>query len=208
MAHLQHLLLGLIDHYGYAGLFLAMLLGNIGAPVGAEVLMPLAGGLVATGHLSSIWATIAVAVLGELAGGSIGYAIGRYGGVPFFERYGKFVHFGHEQLEVVHGFFARWGTFAIFICRFVPVVRGIVGFPAGIARMNLAQFYLWTCLGSLVFCGVLIELGATFGTHIHELLPLIHRGGFAVLLVALVVVAGIVAVVRVRSRRARAARVE
>lgn len=202
MEHLQHVVMGLIAHYGYVGLFVAMLLGNIGAPVGAEVLMPLAGGLVATGHLSSVWLVILAAVLGELAGGTVGYAIGRFGGVPFFERYGKYVHFGHEQLEVVHGFFERYGTFAIFICRFVPVVRGIVGFPAGIARMNLAQFYLWTFLGSLVFCGGLVALGHALGDHLDALLPAIHRGGTLVLIVAIVVILGIVAVVRLRGRRA------
>ncbi len=87
----------------------------------------LAGALTATGHLSNLWLTIVVALAGELAGGSVGYAIGRYGGVPLIERYGRYMHFTHDAVDASARFFERWGTFAIFICRFLPVMRGIVG---------------------------------------------------------------------------------
>ena len=181
-----------------------MTLGNVGAPVGAEVLMPVVGGLVGTGHLGSLWITIAAAVAGELAGNTIAYCIGRFGGVPFFEKYGKYVHFGHEQLAKIHGFFERYGTFAIFICRFVPVIRGFVGIPAGMAEMSLAPFYLWTFLGSLVFCGGFIAIGDALGDHLNEILPLIHKGGLAILAVAVIFgVAGyFVWRARVRAQRA------
>jgi membrane protein DedA with SNARE-associated domain len=198
--HLQHLVVSLVDHYGYVGIFLAMTAGNVGAPVGAEVLMPLVGGLVGTGHLSNLWLAIGAAVLGELAGNSIAYAIGRFGGVPIFEKYGKYVHFGHEQLARIHGFFERYGTFAIFICRFIPVIRGFVGIPAGMAQMSLAPFYLWTFLGSAVFCGGFVAIGYGLGDHLDEILPLIHKGGLALL--ALAVVIAVVAFFVVRARTA------
>ena len=159
MEHLQQAIVGLIDGYGYIGLFIALALGNMAVPIGTEVILPIAGGLTAAGHLSNLWLTIAVALAGELAGGTVGYAIGRYGGVPLIERYGKYVHFTHARLMVVHRFFERWGSFAVFICRFLPVIRGIVSIPAGIAEMPLGLFYLWTFLGSLVFCGGLILIG-------------------------------------------------
>jgi membrane protein DedA with SNARE-associated domain len=201
---LQHAVVGLVDHYGYLGVFIAMTLGNVGAPVGAEVLMPLVGGLVGTGHLGSVWIAVAAAVAGELAGNSIAYTIGRFGGVPFFEKYGKYVHFGHEQLTRIHSFFERYGTFAIFICRFVPVIRGFVGIPAGMAEMNLAHFYLWTFLGSVVFCGAFIGIGDALGDHLNDILPLIHKGGYAILALAVVVAAAAFFVMRARSRAARA----
>jgi len=182
--HLQTLVIHLIEHYGYFGLFIGMTLGNIGAPIGSEVVMPVAGALAATGHFSSLWATIAVAVAGELTGGSIGYAVGRYGGRPFVTRFGGYVRFHVDQLDRADAFFARWGTFAIFICRFIPVIRGIIAIPAGIARMNLAAFYLWTFLGSVIFCGGLALLGHTLGRNLHEVLPLFHKGGMVVLIVA------------------------
>lgn len=204
MEHLQQAILWLIDTYGYFGLFVALALGNMAAPVGTEIVLPVAGALTATGHLSSLWLTIAVALAGELAGGSVGYAIGRYGGVPLIERYGKYVHFTHDRLMVVHRFFERWGTFAIFVCRFLPVLRGIVAVAAGVAEMNLAHFYLWTFLGSLVFCAFLILLGNALGTHLSTILPLMHRSSSAFLaLLVVAVIAGIV-VLRVRSRPIRA----
>jgi membrane protein DedA with SNARE-associated domain len=201
--HFQQAVVSLIDHYGYLGLFVGLALGNLGLPIGTEVILPIAGALTATGHLRSLWLTIAVALAGELGGGSAGYAIGRFGGVPIIERYGKYVHFTHDRLLRVHRFFERWGTFAIFVCRFLPVLRGIAAIPAGIAEMNLALFYLWTFLGSLIFCTFLILLGAALGPHLAVVLPLLRRGGYVVLAVAIVAVVATVALMRMRSRSTR-----
>lgn len=200
MEHLQQAILWLIDTYGYLGLFVALALGNMAVPIGTEIILPVAGALCATGHLSSVWLTIAVAVAGELAGGSVGYAIGRFGGIPLIERYGKYIHFTHSRLMLVHRFFERWGTFAIFICRFLPVLRGVSAIPAGIAEMNLAHFYFWTFLGSLLFCSGLILLGNALGSHLDAVLPLLHRGAYiALALAAIAIVAGIF-VIRARRR--------
>lgn len=204
MEHLQQIVISLIDTYGYLGLFVGLALGNMGVPIGTEIMLPVAGGLTATGHLSSLWLTVAVALAGELAGGSVGYAIGRYGGVPLIERYGKYVHFTHERLKAVHRFFERWGTFAIFVCRFLPVLRGVVAVAAGVAEMNLALFYLWTFLGSLIFCGFLIVLGSALGSHLPVVLAFMHRSTYAFIGILIVAaIAGIVAM-RVRARPIRA----
>jgi membrane protein DedA with SNARE-associated domain len=203
MGHFEHAIVGLVDRYGYAGLFVALILGNIGAPIGSEIVLPVSGALTATRHLNSLWMTIAVALAGELAGGSVGYAIGKYGGVPFVERFGKYVHVTHERLILFHRFFERWGTFAVFICRFLPVIRGVVAIPAGIAEMNLGLFYLWTLAGSGIFCTALIVLGYSLGTHVDSVLPLLRRGGMIVVVVA--IVAAIVAALIARARINRAA---
>lgn len=200
MEHFQQAVVGLIDHYGYIGLFAALVLGNFGVPIGSEIVLPVAGALTATGHLPALWMTVLVALGGELAGGSVGYAIGRYGGVPLIERYGRYVHLTHDRLIQLHRFFERWGNFAIFVCRFLPFVRGVSAIPAGIAEMNLGLFYFWTFLGSLIFCTFLILVGHAFGEHLDAVIPLLHRGGYAVLGVALVFVFGIIAM-RVWGRR-------
>jgi membrane protein DedA with SNARE-associated domain len=202
--HFEPAIIGLIDHYGYAGLFVALVLGNFGVPIGSEIVLPVAGALTATGHLSNLWLTVSIALAGELAGGTVGYGIGRYGGVPVIERYGKYIHFTHDRLMRVHRFFERWGTFAIFVCRFLPFIRGVSAIPAGIAEMNLGLFYLWTFLGSLIFCTVLIMLGNTFGTHLDAVIPLLRKGGYFVLGVAVVAAAIAVVVVRLRTRPVRA----
>lgn len=179
--------LHLIDHFGYLGVYVVMSLANIGAPVGSELVLPAAGALAATGHLSSVWLVIAVAVAGELTGQSIGYAVGRFGGRPFVDRYGKYVRFHHAELERVDAFFARWGSFAIFICRFVPFIRGIMGVPAGIAEMPLSHFYLWTALGSFIFCAGFVLLGSTLGSHAEAVGDAFRR--YALLIGAVVIVA-------------------
>jgi membrane protein DedA with SNARE-associated domain len=202
--HLQQVIVTLIDAYGYLGLFVGLALGNMAVPVGTEIILPVAGGLTATGHLSNLWLTIAVAIAAELAGNSVGYAIGRFGGVPIIERYGKYVHFTHERLMVVHRFFERWGTFAVFICRFLPVLRGVVSIPAGIAEMNLAHFYLWTFLGSLIFCSSLILLGDALGAHLSAVLPWMHRSTTIFLILAAIAIVALIVVMRMRVRPARA----
>jgi membrane protein DedA with SNARE-associated domain len=201
MEHLQQLVVHLIDQWGYLGLFVGLMLGNVGAPVGAEVILPLSGALTATGHLPNIWATILVATAGELAGQTLGYAIGYYGGRPFVLRFGKYVRFREHELDRIDGFFARYGNSAIFICRFVPVIRGLVGIPAGIARMNLAVFYLWTLAGSLVFCGGLGYLGFVFGRHVDTLYPLLRRSGILIFGIVIVAVAIIALVWYLRNRK-------
>ncbi len=179
--------LHVIDHFGYFGLYVVMTLANIGAPVGSELILPAAGALVATGHLSSVWLVIAVAVGGELTGQTIGYAAGRYGGRPFVDRFGKYVRFHHAELERVDRFFARWGSFAVFMCRFVPFIRGVVGIPAGIAEMPLVPFYLWTFLGSLIFCGGFVLLGSSLGAHAGAVGDAFRK--FSILIAALVIAA-------------------
>lgn len=190
--------LNLVDHAGYAGLFIAMTLANIGAPVGSEIVLPAAGALAATGHLSSVWLAIVLAVTAELVGQSIGYAIGRFGGRPFIDRYGRYVRFHHTELERVENFFGRYGKFAIFICRFIPVVRGVVGIPAGIAEMPLGAFYLWTFLGSLIFCGGLILAGNALGAHADEVISGVRK--YALLILGVGIVA-LVAFLFIQSRR-------
>ena len=204
MHALTAFLLNLIDHAGYGGLFAAMMLANIGAPVGSEIILPAAGALAATGHLSNVWIAIAVAVAAELFGQSIAYAVGRFGGRPFIDRYGKYVRFHHAEMARVEAFFAKYGKFAIFICRFVPVIRGIVGIPAGIAEMPLGPFYFWTFCGSLVFCGGLILAGNALGVHSHEVIDAARK---YVILLAALAVAALVLVLFVQNRRAKKAAV-
>jgi membrane protein DedA with SNARE-associated domain len=202
MGHLEQVGIGLVDQYGYVGLIVALALANVGAPVGSELILPIAGALTSTGHLPNLWATIAVAVVGELAGGSVGYAIGRFGGRPLVDRYGRYLHLTHRNLELVHGFFERYGSFAIFICRFIPVIRGIVSIAAGLAEMNLAQFYVWYFLGSTIFCGALVLLGSSLGVHLDSALPFVRKSGLIVLGVALVAIVAAIVLVRRRSARA------
>ncbi len=180
----------LIHHAGYVGLFVVMVLGNMGMPVGAEIVVPTAGALAAQGHLSSWVLAAAVATLGEVVGGFILYLVGFYGGEPFVHRYGKYVFFRERELARVHRFYARYGKKTVFICRFVPFVRGVAALPAGISRMSTFYFLAYTSAGSAIFCFGLAWLGDVFGHDIDALLPLLHRSSLAVvILIVLLLVA-------------------
>lgn len=201
MEHLQNAVLALVHHYGYLGLFIGLVLGNVGFPVAAEVLVPVGAALLARGNPAYLPLVIAVAVAGELAGGTLGYVVGRFGGRAVAERYGKYVGFHHERLDTVNAFFDRYGSFAVFICRFLPMIRGLSPFVAGVAEMNLTAFYLWTLLGSGIFCAALALLGNTLGKHLHTVLPGLHRFGYAILAIAVVVAIVLFIVARARVRR-------
>jgi membrane protein DedA with SNARE-associated domain len=195
--HITHFFLSLVDSTGYFGLFTVMLLGNIGVPIGTEIILPTAGALAAKGHLSSVWIAAAVATVGELVGGTILYAIGYAGGRPFVVRWGKYLKLDEHKLDVFHAFYERYGNAVVFVCRFVPVVRGIAALPAGVSRMQKRYFWTYTALGSAIFCLGLILLGNAFGQHLDEFLPVIRR--FSLGFLALLVVA-VVAVVFLRRR--------
>ena len=199
MEHITHFFLALVDSTGYLGLFTVMLLGNVGVPIGTEIILPAAGALAATGHLSNLWVAAAVATLGELVGGTILYAVGYAGGRPFVARWGKYLKLDEHKLDTFHAFYERYGNAVVFVCRFVPVVRGVAALPAGVSRMQKRYFWLYTALGSTIFCAGLILLGDEFGQHLDTIMPVIRR--FSLGFVALLVVGVAVAVFRRRASR-------
>jgi membrane protein DedA with SNARE-associated domain len=201
MEHVSHFFFSIIDHAGYPGLFAVMVLANMGIPVGAEIVVPAAGALAATGHLSSVWLTALVATLGELVGGGLLYAIGYVGGRPFVARYGKFIKLDENKLDAFERFFERHGNVVVFVCRFLPFVRGVSALPAGVSRMPKLAFLAYTAAGSAVFCFGLVWLGSVFGRHFAEITPAIHKASTGLIVGLLLVIVLAVAVRIARSRR-------
>ena len=201
MEQIGHYFLNLIDHAGYAGLFVVMVLGNVGVPVGADFIVPAAGALAATGHLSNVWIAGAVATLGELVGGSILYAVGYVGGRPLVVRYGKFIKCDEKKLDAFTHFYERHGNIVVFACRFIPLVRGFSALPAGVSRMPKLPFLAYTAAGSTVFCFGLVYLGSLFGKHFGEIAPIIHKASTSVIVGLLFVAVLLVVGGIVRSRR-------
>jgi membrane protein DedA with SNARE-associated domain len=202
---LSHFFLTLVDHAGYGGLFVVMVLGNMGVPVGTEIVMPVAGALAAVGHLSSWWLAAMVGTVGEVVGGSLLYAIGYAGGRPFVARWGRYVKLSEKKLDVFHAFYERHGNVVVFVCRFIPFVRGVSALPAGVSRMQKRYFVAYTALGSALFCFALAWLGSSFGRHIDTITPLIHRSAVIVVVLLVLAAAGYAIATSVRARRKRAA---
>jgi membrane protein DedA with SNARE-associated domain len=202
LEHFTHFLIHLVDKLGYPGLFLVMVLGNLGVPVGTELVVPAAGALAATGHLSSVWLAALVATLGEVVGGTILYSIGYAGGEPFVARFGRYIKVDEKKLAVFHRFYERHGNATVFVCRFLPFVRGIAALPAGVSRMPKRFFLAYTAAGSAVFCFGLAYIGSLFGRHFDEISPTIHRFSTLAIGLAAAAVLGVVVYQIVRARRA------
>jgi len=147
----------LINHLGYVGVFVLMTLESMVAPVPSELVMPFAGFLIFMGEFDAT-AVIAASTLGSIVGSLLSYGVGMLG-KPVVLRYGRYLLLNPHHLEWTEQFFRRHGGKTIFISRFIPVVRHLISIPAGLARMSLAPFLLYTLVGATLWNGFLTYLG-------------------------------------------------
>ena len=131
-------------------------------PLPSEVIMPFAGYLASTGRFDLVWVAVAGA-LGCNLGSTVAYAVGYWGGRPLVLRYGRYVLLDPAELARVERFFARYGSATVFVARLLPVVRTYIALPAGLARMRMLPFQLYTFLGSLPWCYGLAYAGLRLG---------------------------------------------
>ena len=148
----------IIGATSYPGIFLLMILESMVFPVPSEAVMPFAGFLIADGKLSFTGVVVA-STLGSIVGSLISYAMGYYGGKPFINRFGKYLLLDTHDLEITERFFAKRGSLTIFIGRFVPVIRHLISIPAGIGKMNLIKFSIYTIVGAAMWNSFLTYLG-------------------------------------------------
>lgn len=143
---------------GYGSVFLLMIMESMILPVPSEAVMPFAGFLIADNRFT-FQGVIFFSTLGSLVGSLISYYIGLWGGKPLVEKYGKYILVSHEDLEKTEKFFQRRGDLTIFISRFIPVIRHLISLPAGLARMNLLKFCIYTVLGAGIWNSFLAIVG-------------------------------------------------
>jgi membrane protein DedA with SNARE-associated domain len=142
----------------YPGIFFLMVLESMVFPVPSEAVMPFAGFGVYDGTFTFTGVIIA-ATLGSIVGSLGSYAIGYYGGKPFIKRFGKYLLLDTHDLEITERFFAKRGELTIFISRFIPVIRHMISIPAGLGKMNLWKFILYTILGAGMWNAFLTYVG-------------------------------------------------
>ncbi|MFT3976009.1 MAG: DedA family protein [Sphingomonas bacterium] len=147
---------------GYWGIALLMAIESACIPLPSEIIMPFAGYLVSTGRFNLVLAATAGAI-GCNLGSIVAYEIGKRGGRPLAERWGRYVLIGPGELDMADRFFNRWGPIAILIGRMLPIIRTFIAFPAGVARMKLIPFHLYTFIGSWPFCFLLAWVGMKLG---------------------------------------------
>jgi len=160
----------LIDWYlrsletgGYPLIVLLMFIESTFLPLPSELIIPPAAHLAYTQHNLSLLGIVLAGALGSWLGATAMYWVSRSAGRPLILRYGKYFLVSPAKVEKAERWAASYGNFGIFASRLLPVVRHLIGIPAGIVQMNYWKFSLWTLIGSGLWCGVLCWLGIKAG---------------------------------------------
>ena len=155
-------LVDVIGRLGYSGIILLMAMESSVLPVPSELVMPPAGYLAYRGEMN-LWVALLCGTVGSLAGAYANYWVASKIGRWIFVRYGKWVLLTEKSLERTERFFNRHGEIATFIGRLFPVIRHLISIPAGLARMRLDRFFLYTGVGAALWCAVLLGIGWLLG---------------------------------------------
>jgi membrane protein DedA with SNARE-associated domain len=171
-----------ISALGYSGIVLLMAIESACIPLPSEIIMPFSGYLVYTGRFN-LWAVGIAGAVGCVIGSLLAYWVGLRGGRPLIEKYGRYVLISNHDLDIADRWFAKYGEVIVFASRLLPVLRTFIAFPAGVARMNLKRFVIYTFAGSLPWCLGLAYVGQKLGEQWDKnetLKTLFHRFDFVI----------------------------
>jgi membrane protein DedA with SNARE-associated domain len=176
-----------VDQWGYLGIFIAMFLESSFFPFPSEVIMVPAGYLAYQGQMN-LWSAIGVGIGGSLAGALFNYWLAVVLGRPLLERYGRYILLKPETLDKLDLFFQKHGEISTFSGRLIPGVRQYISLPAGLSRMHLGRFALYTTLGAGAWVSVLAILGYLVGRNQEQVARYLHSAT----VMALIFVAGLI----------------
>lgn len=171
-----------ISRLGYTGVVLLMAIESACIPLPSEIIMPFSGYLVYTGRFN-LWLVGVAGAFGCVVGSLIAYWVGAYGGRPLMEKYGRYLLVSRHDLDLADRWFERFGEVIVFASRLLPAIRTFIAFPAGVARMNLKKFVIYTFAGSLPWCIGLAYVGQRLGEKWDKdptLRTLFHRFDFII----------------------------
>jgi membrane protein DedA with SNARE-associated domain len=151
-----------ISTTGYIGILVTMAADAFNIPLPSELVLGFTGYLVSTGRFNLWWAVL-FASLGSTLGSIASYWLGRWGGRPFIERYGKFVLVTRRDLATADRLFKKYGDAIAFFSRVIPLLRTFISLPAGVARMDFKRFALFTFIGSVPWSLLVIYIGQLVG---------------------------------------------
>ena len=153
-----------VSSWGYAGIFVMMFLESSFFPFPSEVAMIPAGYLAHKGEMSLVLAFIS-GTLGSLLGAIFNYYLCYFFGREIVLKYGKFVGITHEKMDKFEAFFNKHGEISTFNSRLIPGIRQYISLPAGLAKMNIFRFCLFTTLGAGIWCAILLVVGYFLGSN-------------------------------------------
>ena len=176
-----------IGNTGYISVVILMMLESTFMPIPSEAVMPFAGFLVEEGKFSFpgviLWGT-----LGSIIGSLLSYYLGAWGGRPFIEKFGKYMLLDRHHLTLTENYFNKRGDITILLCRFIPVVRHLISIPAGIGRMNLFKFILFTVIGAGAWNAFLAYGGYILRSNWTEIMKYSHIADIVILAMMVLVV--------------------
>jgi membrane protein DedA with SNARE-associated domain len=194
-----------VGDLGLPGIFMLMVLESACIPIPSEATMLFAGFNVYLGEYP-LWAAVLAGTLGNLVGSWIAYAVGYYGRLELVERHGNKLHIKQSHLELTERWFAKYGSWAVFFSRMLPIVRTFISLPAGAARMPFWRFTILTLLGCIPWVFALTLIGREVGANWDQWKNSLRYVDYA--MAAAIVVGVIVLVVRLRRNRSRGTTVD
>lgn len=162
IGYLSSFIVATISALGYWGIVLLMAIESACIPLPSEIIMPFSGYLVSKGEMN-LWLVGIAGAFGCVVGSMVAYWAGMYGGRPFIEKYGRYILLSRHDLDLADRWFAKYGEAIVFISRLLPAIRTFIAFPAGVARMNVTRFVIYTFAGSLPWCLGLAYIGQKLG---------------------------------------------
>jgi membrane protein DedA with SNARE-associated domain len=169
----QHVL-AWIAEYGYLAVFLLLAFGIVGLPIPDETLLTFTGYLIYKGHLSP-WLAFGSALCGSASGITVSYALGRRFGIALIHRFGKYLHLTPERIERAHQWFERIGHWALTFGYFIPGVRHLTAYAAGISDLEPRSFATFAYMGSVLWVTTFLSLGYFLGERWHVVQRMIER---------------------------------
>lgn len=200
MRRVQSFIQNHVASSGYPALFVLAFLGAMCIPIPSELTFGIGGALCTASFAASLgakqlqlWAVIVVGTVATVCGASVAYAVGRYGGRAFVDRYGKYVLLSHEDLDRAERLFGRWGDGLVAVGQLIPLLRAFVGFFAGVAKVRWVAFLVLTTIGAAAWVSLISVIGYEAGDSWHSVLRWFGAAGYVI--AALVVIALVVAFV-------------
>jgi membrane protein DedA with SNARE-associated domain len=193
-------LLAWISHYGYAGLFLLLVVGIVGLPVPDETLLVFSGYLISKGRLHPAW-TFLAGLCGSVTGISLSYLIGRVFGYSFVQRYGKYVRLSPQRIEHVNHWFHRMGHWLLTIGYYIPGVRHFTALVAGMSKLEYRIFAAFAYPGAAMWVASFLALGYLLGDKWQTTFATVHHYLIAITIAVGLMVAAVWWVRRKRADR-------
>ncbi|TYV61551.1 DedA family protein [Listeria monocytogenes] len=181
--------------FGYIGIFVLIMVENLFPPIPSEIILTF-GGFMTTVTSLNVVMVIIVATLGSVVGAILLYKVAFYFGkerlTKIVLKYGRILRLKEADIERAESFFLKYGSWAVFLCRMIPLIRSLISIPAGMTKMKMSRFLILTTAGSLLWNTVLIGLGAMLGESWSEIV--VFMDSFSTIIysiIAILVVVGL-----------------